>query len=221
MATDTRPLYPLPEVTDVVMEIIIKGTSADGGAGQKACENVFHYRQTTVVSPANKGSLSTIFQTTVVAPLLLAANTRYEPNRLTIRNIQNVADFAQSFTAAGAGARVLDSLPSDSAVCCILTSNTRGKMCQGRKHFGMANEEDTSEDILVAGAARWTTVKTALSVVMTDADGNIWTPFILSRSCRFSSFITPVHIYGCNQTGAKLILNIGTMHRRRPKTVYA
>jgi len=218
---DNRPLHPLPAVTDPVYEIIVKGISLDGGAGIKPCMNVFYYRQTTVTAPANKTSLKTIFGTTVMAKILLAANQRYTPVRVAIRNIQNVADLSLDITMAGAGARVLDSLPSDDAVCCILTSATRGKMCMGRKHFGMASEEDTTDDILVGGLARWQAVRDSLFVVMTDADANVWTPFILSRSCRFSSLKAPVGIYGANCTGAKLILNIGTMKRRRTKTSYA
>lgn len=216
-----RKPHPLPQVTDPVYEIIIKGTATDGGAGTSKAQNVFYYRLTTPTAPVNKTNLAAAFRTAVIVPLLAAANIRYAPNRVSIRNIQNVADQSQDTAQAGVGAIATDSLPSDDSIVCILTSSTRGKMCQGRKHFGMGSEIDTTNDILTVGAARWTAVRDGIKLVLTDADANVWTPFVLSRNCLNASLQAPVKIFGANVTGARLLLNIGTMRRRRTKTVYA
>lgn len=222
MAAPLKKPHPLPPVTDPVIEIIIKGTSADGGAGLRPCQNVFYYRQTTLSAAINKTNVASGFRAKVIVPLLLAANVRYTPNAVTIRNVQDVADFPSRIVQAGAGAIATDSLPSDSAVAFILTSNTRGKMCLGRKHFGMANEIDTTQDVLTgAGLTNWGNMRGPISTPFMDLDGNVWTPFILSRTAKFTSFITPVVIFGANCTGARLILNVGTMRRRRSKTLYA
>lgn len=214
-----RPPYPFPQVNDVVMEIILQGTMADGGGGAKKAFNVFYYRLTTPVTLPNKSNLKAAFMTAVITPLLAIVTTRYSPNSVRIRNIQDASDFPQVIAAAGSGAVATDSYATDDAVVINLYSAYRGKMCRGNKHFAGLVEADTTHDLLNAGGAtNWNTVKTGVKAVLTDSDGNVWTPFILSRT--WSSIKAPVKIFGVNVSDAKILKTVGTMRRRRTPTVY-
>ena len=215
-----RGPYPLAAVTDAVYEIIVQGSLSDGGGGAKKAYNVFYYRRAPSATPVNKASLATIFGTTVLAPLRLATHTRYNSNSVRIRNVQDVSDKPKVIAAAGAGVIATDSMPSDDAVVCTLESVTRGKMCQGNKHFAGGAEISTTLDLLNdAGVALWTVVRGGLQTILVDADGNTYTPFVLSRT--WSRLKAPVQIFGANVTVSTLLKTIGTMRKRRTPTVYA
>lgn len=214
-----RPPYPLPIVMDAVLEVIVQGSMSDGGGGVKKAFNVFHYRNTTPVVLFSKVSFKTAFQTAVIAPLLAITSSRYAPNSVKIRNCQDVSDPGMVLTIAGIGAIATDSYATDDAVVIQLNSAYRGKMCKGNKHFAGLVEADTTHDLLnTTGTTNWNTVKTGMASVLTDADGNVWTPFVLSPS--WSSLKAPVKIFGVNVSSCRLLRTIGTMRKRRSATVY-
>jgi hypothetical protein len=202
------------------MEIKLNGTQDAAGSTATKSLNVFYYRLTTLAGAIDKTSLAASFRTNVIVPYLAAANARYKPNSVTIRNVTDATDMPATVTQAGNGAVATDSEPSDDAVVILMLSAIRGRMCRGMKHFGGTSEADTTGDILTgAGLAAWALVRDGMKTNCTDANGNVYTPFVLSRS--WSSLKAPVKIFGVNVTTCTLLKNIGTMRKRRSKTIYA
>lgn len=209
----------LPVIADPIMEIVVKGTVSPGGSSQTPCGNVFFYRRVTNGSSVTKAALSTIFQSTVLVPLLAAANAAYSPNTLRMRFLSDATDPATDIAAAGVGAIATDSEPSLDAVVCLLKTTLRGKNARGFKHFGGTSEVDTTRDVLTgAGLARWQAVRDALSVQLNDALGNVWAPFLFSRPGS-QWRVNPTVIRGANINTAVLDLVIGSMRKRKPKLV--
>lgn len=202
------------------VQIVINGTAATGGSSVTPSISVYSYKRTTTVNPFSKANLNTIFQTTVVVPLLAAMNVRWTPSNLTIRVLDDFNDAGQVFTIAGNGAIATDSLPSNQAVYLLFRTALRGRSYRGSKHFGPASEVDTTNDILTgAGLTRWQAVRDGLAASMVDASGNTWVPTVLSR--KFSRLNElPIAFVSAEQiTGVLLDLNIGTMRKRRSKTI--
>lgn len=200
-------------------EVTILGTSATGGSSVTPSINVFHFKRTTTVNALSKAALNAIFQTNILTPLLAAMNVRYTPTNVTVRWLDDALDIPQFFAAAGVGAIATDSLPSDDAVFFLYRTALRGRSYRGAKHFSPASEVDTTNDLLTgAGLARWNTVKAALLANNIDANGNTWAPSVLSR--KLSTLTTnPTNVVNTFVTDVLLDLNIGTMRRRRSKTV--
>jgi hypothetical protein len=200
-------------------EVTILGSQAAAGSNSTPAINVFNFkRRTNVVNPT-KAALNTVFQANIIAPLLAAANIRYTPINVSIRWIDDALDPLQFFAAAGVGAIGTDSVPSDDAVYMLLRTANRGKHYRGAKHFAAANEVDTLGDILTgAGLVRWQTLQTALAAPLVDATPNTWDLAVFSKS--LSTYRTnPTNIISNPVTQVLLDLNIGTMRRRRSKTV--
>jgi len=206
---------PLPVVTDPVMEIVVHGSCTAGTSSVTPSGNTFFYRRAVAGSSISKAALKTIFESTVIAPLLAAANIAYSPNKCTIRNIQDATDLPVDFILAGVGAIGTDSEPSIDAVVCVLRTMFRGRNARGFKHFGGTSEVDTTRDILTGtGLTHWTAVRDALDDQMTDTNGNVWNPFLFSRP---GSQIkkNPCVVRGADINIVTLDLQIGTMRKRK------
>lgn len=210
----------IPAANIFNVQIEIKGTAATGGSSVTPSINVFSYQRTTSVNPFTKVALNTIFQATVIAPLLAAMNVRYTPNLLTIRILDDFNDYPTNFAVAGVGAIATDSLPSNEAVYLLLRTSLRGRNYRGSKHFGPASEVDTTNDLLVgAGLARWQAVQAAVLSNLVDANGNTWVPTVLSRNLSNLSLLPLASVVATQITDVLLDKNIGTMRRRRSVTV--
>lgn len=208
-----------PIVTSPVMEVLLDGVLAAAGSSSAPAGNVFYYRLSTLVLAPTKVAFGTIFQTTVVVPLLAATNARYSPVQALLRFLDNAADPYVAFALAGAGAIATDSEPSNDAVVVRLNSAFRGKTMRGFKHFAGASEVDTTGDVLTgAGLARWQAVRNACFAPMVDALGNTWTPFIRSRQSEQVK-INPTVVRGVDVIAGVLNLTVGTMRKRKTPTV--
>lgn len=209
----------IPDAAKIVFQIVVRGSQAAAGSGIAPAINVFNYRRTTFVGLVVKANLSTIFQTTVLVPLLAASNVRYTPNLVSIRCLNDAEDPFEDFVAAGAGAIATDSEPSDDAVYVYLKTAVRMPGGKGGKHFAGTSEVDTTGDILVgAGLARWVTVRNACAAAMADATPTNWVPTIF-RPTLSQVRVNPTNVIYADVASALLDLNIGTMRRRRTKTV--
>lgn len=200
-------------------EVTILGTAAVGGSNVTPSVNVFNFKRTTNVNALSKLALFNIFQTNIITPLLAAANVRYTPTAVSVRWLNDALDLPVIFAAAGVGAIASDSMPSDDAVYYLYRTALRGRSYRGSKHFGPLSEVDTTQDLLTgAGLARWVTLKTALVTPNTDANGNVWVPSVLSRL--LSQLRTnPTNVVNNFVTEVLLDLNVGTMRKRRSRTV--
>lgn len=213
---------PIPDNQLLHAEIVVRGTQAAAGSSVTPSINVFHYRRLATAIPMTKLALKNAFWTAVGVPLLAAANVRYTPNVLSVRMVNDATDPYADFSQAGVGAQPGDSEPSDDAVYVYLKTAVRMPGGKGGKHFGGTSEADTTGDILTgAGLGRWQAVRDALKLVLTDATGNQWQPFILSRKPIGGSQLktNPTTIVGYDVIDALLDLNVGTMRRRRSVTV--
>ena len=212
------PRPPLNALT--FFEIVVRGRQAAGGSGTAPSANVFRYRRTGNINNVNYGALNTIFQTTVLVPLLAAANIRYSPNTVSIRCLDDAVDPYQDFPAAGVGAIGTDSEPSDTAVYVYQKVGIRVRGGKGGKHFSGTSEVDTTVDVLTgAGLVRWQAVRDACKAIMVDATPNTWVPTIVSAAPFSQLKFNPTTIVFADVVDALLDLNIGTMRRRRTKTV--
>lgn len=211
------PNIPLAQCQ--VAEVIIHGTMAAGGSSVAPAISVFHLKRTTTVNPWSNANIGAMVVATYLVPLLAASNTRYTPNRVSVRCVNDATDMPIDTAAPGNGAIATDGLPSDDAVCFILKTALRGKKYQGAKHFAGPNEVDTTDDILTgAGKTRWKAVGASLLAPQGDASGNTWNLCVLSRSLSQLK-VNPTTVVSNNVSGINIDLNIGTMRRRRSKTV--
>jgi len=100
----------------------------------------------------------------------------------------------------------------------------RGRGAHGSNHFGPLSESDTTTpdaDILNAAAiTRFSAIITAINATLTDGNGNIWVPVVLSRvkPAQYKSNPTNVVTFPISQ----MLLNkrIGRMKRRERGSVY-
>lgn len=212
---------PIPANQMLTYQIVINGTQAAGGSSVTPAINVFYYKRSTVAVAPVKASLYTQFNATVIAPLLLAANVRYTVNHVDIRCVDDPTDLKERTVNAGVGAIATDSLPSDDAVYFRLYTALRGKSYRGGKHFSPASEVDTTNDLLTgAGLVRWQALKAAMAAVLTDTDGNVWNPVVLSAKLSQLKK-NPTTVIANQITNVVLDANVGTMRRRRSRTVAA
>jgi len=211
---------PMPITASEVWELTLNGSLAAGGSNAKRSGNVFYYRRSVVGPGATKAQMLAGFVATVITPLLAAANDRYTPISADIRSLTDATDVRTTLAIAGVGAIATDGMPSNDAVAMVLMTAFRGKNARGFKHFGGCNEIDTLDDILVgAGLARWQAVQAGVLAPFVDAGANTWTPFVFSRfQSQWKTNLTTIR--GSDVTAVKLIGNVGTMRRRRAKTIY-
>lgn len=211
----------IPNAQMIVAELIINGKQGAAGSSVAPAYNVCHFFRTNTLNPWNNLIIADRFAATFGADLKAASNVRYDPQGISCRCLNDAQDLGALGTFAGPGAITTDGEPSDDAVVLVLKSAVRGKSFQGRKHFGATNESDTTGDILTgAGLARWTTVRDSYLAGFTDSDGNVWKPCVVSR-LQSQLKTNPTKVTYAEVVKVKLILNIGTMRRRRTKTLYA
>lgn len=214
------PITPMPINGGEIWECVLNGEMSAGGSTAKRSGNVFYYRRSVIGAGATKAQFAAAFRTAVIVPLLAAANVRYKPISVDVRSLSNATDIRTTIIQAGAGAIATDSEPSVDAVAMVLRTPFRGKNGRGFKHFGGVSEVDTTDDILTgAGLARWQAVQAGVLSVFVDAGGNSWTPFLFSRYMSQWK-VNPTVIRGADVVLVSLIGNIGTMKRRRSRTVY-
>lgn len=212
---------PIPQTQMLTYQIVTVGTQATGGSSVTPSINVWYYKRTTTAVSADKAALAAAFSTAVLVPLVAAMNIRYAVNAMLVRNVDDVTDIPMRVASALVGAIATDSLPSDDAVYFRLYTLLRGKNYRGGKHFSPASEIDTTNDLLTgAGLARWQGLKAAMALTITDATPNTWNPVVLSASLSQIKR-NPTTVVATPISSVVLDANIGTMRRRRSRTVTA
>lgn len=206
-------------LTTVNAQIIVKGTLASAGGSTKTPQMTFNYRRISTAVTPTKIALSNAFLAGPYAAMLAAFNARWSLGTSNIRWLNDATDQALTTILAGSGAIATDGAASFNSVFIYFRTALRGRKFKGGKHFPAVNEIDTTGDILTgAGLARWQAVQAAVFAPLTDATGNVWNPCIVSLS--LSSLRTnPVSVVWNDVTQAILDLTLGTMRRRKSKTV--
>lgn len=192
---------------------------AAAGSNTRKILQTYYYNRNNTVLPLNKGNITAAFDANVNAPLLLAMTSRMSQEYVGIRFIEDYTDAEVQFTLAGVGALGTDSLPDGCTVTVELQTGLRGGSYRGWKRFAGAVEASTTGDILTgAGLVLWQAVRDACLLTFTDADGNVWSPWVVSQKLStLNAPVTNVVAYAVN--AVVLNKNIGYMKRRRPTRV--
>jgi hypothetical protein len=215
---------PIPINQVTVAEIHVLGQAAAGGGQVKKFDLVFHYRRLAVAVNPTKVALDTIFQASVVLPLVAALNARYTQVQNTIRWMNDAEDPDLGFAHAAVGAVAGDSMPTHEAAFLLFRSALRGRSGRGGKHLGPMSEADTTagtDDIFNAAAlARLATTAAAFILGLNDATTNVWVPVVLSRKAPAQYRINPTNVVSNDITACLVNKRVGQMKHRRIASVY-
>ena len=206
------------------VEIITYAYATAIGGSTKNFLNVYDYTRLSTVNPVNKTNIEAAFQTQVGTPLLAALSVSYTQTYTTVRFFDDALDAPQAFTEAGVGAIAGDRAPDYVCVTAQFGTGLRGRSYRGSKHWGPIAETDTLGDCLSvpAGAVtRFTNLYQAFVAGFTDADGNTWVPVVKSSKPPAQYAVNPVTVVANIIVSGKLNKSLGTMRRRKIKTVAA
>lgn len=207
----------MPTLTNVY-EIQIAGLVGVTGGGSKRIMNVFHYAKVTGGINPSPQSVAASFVTnvwSVIGPLL---SVDYTGEFSTGRLLDDPLSTALTSTVPDDGAVTGDRLPVDMAAVYLLRTGTRGRNYRGSKHFAPLAESATTKDELNATAVTaWAAVTTALLLDLS-VGGETLTPCVVSKTLSQLT-VGPTTIIGSLILDALLNKTVGTMRRRREKTV--
>lgn len=204
----------------ILAEIASFGTAAAEGGGVKTFVNVYHVQRTSPSGTLNKVNVEAGFNTAITPSVLAALSIDYTQTYNTIRMLDDALDLASTVIRSGVGARTGDRLPDFAAACLRQYTATRGRFARGSKHFGPVAELDTLGDTLVSGAlTRFRAIGTAIVAGFTDSDGNVWQSVVVSRLPPAQYRVNPTTIRSYQITGTLLNLTVGTMKRRKVRSL--
>jgi len=202
------------------LEIIARGVLAANGAASKNVANVFNFRRVSGATTPAKANIEVAFQTAIMDKVLLAVSADYAQDGNALRWLDDATDPPVTFPEIGVGALATDRMPGYNAVVVQLHTAIKGKSGRGSKHFAGVVEASTTGDVLTGGGVTlWQTVATALNAGFTDSDGNQWRLGINSHKPPAQWLVNPVTIVWNDVTSTLLNLTLGTMRRRKVRTV--
>lgn len=202
------------------IEIVAKATLAGSVGGSKNIANVFHFRRVSTANPFNKTNVEAAFQGTIMAAVLLASSQDYVQAGTTVRLLDDATDPPQTFAETGPGVIATDRLPGFDSVVVQLKTAIKGKSGRGSKHFAGIPEIQTTQNILTGtGPTLWGAVRDAMIAGFADIDGNVWVLGINSHKAPAQWLVNPVVLVWNDVTAGLLNLTLGTMRRRKVRTV--
>lgn len=217
------PVIPANQLIHV--EAIVTGQIASGGGAAKTIISVFDFRRTATVLPVDKLHIDTAFQAAYVVPLGALQNAAYLQSQNSIRFLNDATDPALLVPHAVAGGVVGARSQDYDAVCYQYVTGYRGKSGRGSKHFAPLSEADALGDVLTgASLAAWVAFKAVLLAGFTDVEGNIWVPCVVSKGAqppKSQLTINPTTVFSNDVTSIRLNKTLGTMRRRKVRTVLA
>jgi hypothetical protein len=202
----------------------MQGIGAAGGSTSRNFNFRFNYKRTTNANPLSETVLETAFNGAPTTAILAALNIRFTQTLNVVRFVEDAQRPAVSVSRVGTGAVTGDGMPMHNAAFILKRMGIRGRGAHGSNHFGPLSESDTTTpdaDILNAAAiTRFSAIITAINATLTDGNGNIWVPVVLSRvkPAQYKSNPTNVVTFPISQ----MLLNkrIGRMKRRERGSVY-
>lgn len=201
-------------------QIIINGRQVAGGGSSEPCMNVFYYRRPNQALPLTEAAVIAVFQAGPIVALAAAANIRWQASQILCRFVDDPSRLAVGVADASVGAIGTDSEPQQNTVTMKLQTANRKPRCIGQKRFGGVSEIDTTNDILVAGLARWQAVQAALVAnLAADANGNTWTPYVLSAKYSNLKLLPQATIVAYPISAVILKKNVLTLRTRRSSNV--
>jgi hypothetical protein len=206
-------------ITQGVIEIKHFGHIIETGQGAKHVVNVYHYAQ-SVPNPVFPDPLAVItaWQGRVPAGVLALLHDDYVGDEVKARWLDQTINPETIVQFVNPGLKTGDRLPAYAAVTIQLRTNQRGRSYRGSKHYGPIAEADTTSDQLaVAVQPAWDNVAITLAQALT-VSGQVLVPVILSRT-KSQVMKDPVTLNAAAITNATLNLTLGTLRRRKEKTV--
>lgn len=204
-----------------VLEFLIKGTVATTGSGTKNFFNVFHYRSNTIPVPDSKVAVLNFFLSAIWSLAGASLSSAYTGVESDVRLLDEATDQYAVGNVPASGAVAGARLPTDVSASVLLRTSLRGKNYRGAKRFGPLASSDVVNDEITAAAitAHWAALIAALSGGMTGGGlSGTYTPIVVSRF-KSQLSVDPTTIDGAPITAALLNKTVGTMRRRKEKTV--
>jgi len=200
-----------------IVEITMRGSVPKSNGSEEIVSNVFHYSCEAGAGTLVPANVIAIFDTTVCAFIGPLLSVEYTALATTFRNLMSPLNPVVEGALGTDGAVTGDRLPLNTAATVRLRCADRGKRFRGSKHFAPISEDDTLLDELKAATlATWTTQCAQFIASLTDANGNLWVPIVLSRTYSNLTALTPSFVYS-RITSATINKIIGTMRRRRER----
>lgn len=205
-------------------ELQMQGIGTSGGSTSRNFNFRFNYRRTTTANVLSEAAFETAFNAGPTVAILAALNNRFTQTINVVRFIEDAVRPVVTVSRAGVGAVSGDGMPMHNAVYILKRMGIRGRGAHGSNHYGPLSEADTTagtDDILNAAAiTRFAAVITALTANLTDANGNIWVPVVVSRVKPAQYKVNPTNVIYYPISQMLLNKRIGRMKRRERQSVY-
>jgi hypothetical protein len=208
----------MPIITNVV-QIIIQGTVSETGGSGKNVFNVFTYFQNpNQPGPPTAVAVANVFLTNVWAAFAPLISIAWVPTATMCRYLDITTNPLLAAAIPTGGGKALPRLPSQQAVVTPFRTSLRGKNYRGSKHWGPIDTASVTSDELTAAAVTAWTAQLPNLLANLPVGGQTFSPCVVSRSLSQLAR-DPVTINGAIITQALLNKTIGTMRRRKEKTV--
>lgn len=204
-------------------EIVINGVVAAAGSTSRKFASVYHYKRTNTVNALSKAALVAAVQAQFRTLMLTCLSLRLTLSNYACRWIDDATDAFALTTDVHAGLVTGDSMPLTEAAFILLQTGLRGRNYRGSKHLFPLGESATTvltDDLFNAGALTYLgNYATAIITNVTDANGNVWQPCVLSR--KLSQLKTnPTTVVANPITSAAVAKRVGSMRHRRVAQLY-
>jgi hypothetical protein len=199
---------PLIDTAKLNFEVIVKGSIAAEGGDAQVTINPLHYIRTNTPAAFSATAFITAFHTLVKADWRAFASLHWTWVSTSIRCINSPTEVAVEVAVGEAG--LIAGQMSPSYVAGIISKRTplRGRSHMGRLYVAGISEGNSDGNAL-SGAAKTLldTVATRLKTNVTDANGVIFAPAVLSR-LKSNLIIDPSTVYmtGLSNAVARSVL---------------
>jgi hypothetical protein len=213
----------IPQSQMFTAEILLLGICGAGGSNSRQTNFSFHYKRPTGSPGLTVAALDAVFQANIVAPIAALLNADWTQVGNSIRFIDDATNAPVLTTHASVGAIAGDRMSTVLSSFQLFQTGVRGKNYRGAKHYFPLSESDTTsgtDDLLNAAAlARYATLRTALLTPLTDANTNVWSLCVLSRSLS-QLRVNPTTVIVNSVSQVLTNKRIGRMRHRAVKSVY-
>ncbi len=215
----------IPDNQKLTAEVQIEGQIASEGASARPWLSIFHLRRANPTLPISKANLASAFITHYAVPLQALLNNTWTATTVRVRIMEDVTDpfIDTSILGGWVGGVAGDRLPPDNIAFFNVKTALRGGTFRGRKFWSPMSESDTTAgttDLWNAAALlRLGAVATSYATTITDADGNVWAPQVVSRTLS-SNKPVPALIIATPIVSVAVRKSIGRFKKREPSRVY-
>lgn len=213
----------IPATSILHAQLILRGSVTAAGSTARPMNLVMNYRRTSNVHALVKANIAASWLTAHRTLLLTCLSLRCVLTGLGVRFTDDAIDAESVTTDTHAGLVVGDSMPLTQAAYLKCQTGLRGGNYRGSHHLFPLGESATTvltDDIFNAGALTYLgNFAAALLAGMTDSDGNIWVPQVLSRK-KSQLRYNPTNVVANDITSISVAKRVGNMRHRRVAQLY-